>query len=415
MNASSGQMSQEKFWVSGYAWPSGKSNRSRTSKQVRTRQRDICSMQRQVMIADKSEAIAPPTILLLGRRHQNADGVADYCTHLAGALTSRGLPTCIELLPWSTLGVSAAIAHAKSEWFGRVIILQYTAFSWSELGLPLWLLALLRALRRAGSIPGVMFHDPEGHPGDKLVHRARRLGQHQFMRQLASAAVFTVHNVPLQSVTWLRDIRRSSYIPVGTNILPVMHVAQAPIGSERTIAVFGVTGGSRGAAEIKVLRSVIGAVAQEFSVRLLVFGQTPPDMLEILRHEMSDIPAELELHGRIPSEAISRLFARSHCLLYARGQISTQRTTLLAALAHGVPVVGWRGQQTTGRICDAGIMPVPLEDHHALANAALLVLKDRELWSKLSSNALRAYKEHFSWEAIAEAYARLLRNEHFPP
>jgi glycosyltransferase involved in cell wall biosynthesis len=59
-------------------------------------------------------------------------------------------------------------------------------------------------------------------------------------------------------------------------------------------------------------------------------------------------------------------------------------------------------------LTEAGVLLVPSGDREQLAEVMVRVLSDERLRQDLRSRSLRAYAQHFSWDAIADRYVQSL-------
>ena len=84
--------------------------------------------------------------------------------------------------------------------------------------------------------------------------------------------------------------------------------------------------------------------------------------------------------------------------------------TLLEAAASGLPIVATEDGGPTDIInnCHNGYLIDPL-DKAAMAETLLRVLNDRDGWKSLAHNGIQGVREHYSWQAHAEKYLRIIR------
>lgn len=354
-------------------------------------------------------------MVLLGRRDQPTDGVEDYCERLAEALGEHGYQLQPVRVAWEDEGWRGAYRWLWSEaarWRGRWVLVQYTALSWSRRGFPTGFLLVLAILKLCRCRVGVVFHDPEGFPGLRWIDRARRASQHGIMRAAYALAEQTVHNVPVERVRWLPGPPpKAVHIPVGSNVPVVMEPDARARGGDgqRTVAVFGVTGGSPGEGEVRdIARAVGGAGRAVGALRLVVLGRGSRDVEGALRRALDGVGVELSVMGILPAEEVSRVLAEADALLFVRGPLSSQRTSAVAGMACGLPVVGYSGPHTGPPLTEAGLLLAPYRDTGALAEKLGCVLSDQGLWQHLHECSVEAYRRHFSWEAIADRYVEVL-------
>ena len=89
--------------------------------------------------------------------------------------------------------------------------------------------------------------------------------------------------------------------------------------------------------------------------------------------------------------------------------MSQRRSTALAGIACGLPIVGYQGLSEGTPIAEAGLYLVPYRDSAALSAALTKVLQDDELAAQLRRKSRAAHAKYFSWDAVAANYLRALR------
>ena len=84
--------------------------------------------------------------------------------------------------------------------------------------------------------------------------------------------------------------------------------------------------------------------------------------------------------------------------------------TLIEAAASGLPIVATEDGGPTDIIdnCHNGYLIDPL-DKKAMAETLLKVLGDKDNWKRLSHNGIKGVREHYSWQAHADKYLKLIR------
>ena len=160
-------------------------------------------------------------ILLLGRRDEPTDGVADYCEKLREAAVPRGLSFDLVRVQWAERGWRDALAElreAAEAWRDRWVLLQYTTLAWSSRGFPLRAPRVLDVLRQSGARPGVVFHDFMPARGSGIVGNARAYSQLRVLRHLYARSNLAVFTVPVDKIKWLPPRHdKAVFIPVGSN------------------------------------------------------------------------------------------------------------------------------------------------------------------------------------------------------
>jgi glycosyltransferase involved in cell wall biosynthesis len=357
-------------------------------------------------------------VLLLGRRDEPTDGVADYCEMLQEATAHQGLVFDVARVAWAEKGWRNALAELRREaaaWRGRWVLLQFTTLAWSRRGFPLRAPHVLRILKQCGARPGAVFHDCFALSGKGIIGQAREISQARALSQIYALADLAVFTVPVNKVSWL-PLRRdkATFIPVGANCPEVTATLSRPeAGAEasmRTVAVYSVTGGVRTSLEIADLACALKSAIKSLGpVRVLLFGRGSQESEPSLRSALAGTNVHIETYGLLRPEQISATLSRADVLLFVRGQISTRRGSAIAGIACGLPIVCYSGPETAWPITEAGILAVPLGNREALATALETVLSDGAYRRALAERSRAAQKRYFSWPSIAEQFALELR------
>jgi glycosyltransferase involved in cell wall biosynthesis len=369
-------------------------------------------------IAGEKPVAGARLIALLGKLETPTDGLEDYCHWLGRALLRSGLHLECLHLPWPK-GWLAALAwlwREGTDWRGRWVCLQYTAFSWSRSGLSFGLLATLCILRCRGARCAVVLHDPGPCSGRRWIDRLRRAIQVPILKtayRLADRAIFTID---LSKTTWLPGKREKAvFIPVGANLpgtSPIPRETLVSRSGAKEVAVFCFTGGTHARREAEdVAYAVARAAKQVGPVRVVVLGRNA-ELGEVpLRAALANTGVEIEVHGVLPAELIEQRLSQTDVLLFVRGGISTRRGSAIAGIVCGLPVVSYSWRETGPPITEAGVVLVPSGDRDTLADSLTQVLADDEYRARLRRQSLSARDKHFSWDAIAAQYVAALRYE----
>lgn len=362
----------------------------------------------------------PPStvIALLGRQDAPTDALWDYCRCLARALERRGVPLEVAEVAWESRGWLRALLglwRESKEWRGKWVLVQYTALSWSLRGFSYGVLAALWVLRRRQVRCAIVFHDANAYPGNRLVDRLRRACQCWVMRTAYHLAARCTFPVPREGVSWLpASPNKAVFIPVGAN-LPVslngVHQLNKPPRSLKTVAVFGVTGGSEMLHEVRDIAYAVNRAKTEVPhLGLVVLGRGSREASEALEQALHGTEVEVSVLGLLPAEEVAQRLVSADVLLFVRGQISSRRGSAIAGLACGLPIVGYAGSETGFPITEAGVELVAQGNREGLAEALARVLADEGLRKELQQRSLRAQVDHFSWDVIADRYAEVLRD-----
>ena len=358
-------------------------------------------------------------IALLGRHDEPTDAVEDYCRHLGEALAAHNLDLQIRRVPWNEHGWATsfkALQLQAEAWRASWILVQYTALAWSARGFPRRFLRVLHILRKAGARVAVVFHDAEPFGGNRLIDRLRRAMQLHVMRTALNFSDHAVFTVTPERLSWPPSApAKSSFIPVGANFpSPLVPQRHEEIHSPATVGVFSITGGSAGDRETRDVIAAVRYASEKLGrVRLLVFGRYAEVREHALREGLRDLSAEVDVCGVIDATELVERFAASDVLLFARGTISSRRSSAIAGIGCGLPVIAIEGSETAPPITDAGV--ILLSEHlderslqRQLGEALVRLLSEHDFRVQLVRRSRAAHEKFFSWPAIAARYLKFL-------
>lgn len=356
-------------------------------------------------------------IALLGRADKPTDGVEEYCRHLGEALRARGISLAIERVLWAERGWRRALRSLRRRaktWAGMWVLVQYTALAWSARGFPLRFSRVLGILKRAGVRLCVVFHDVEPFTGPRFIDRLRRRAQLYAMRRGMDACDVAVFTVPMEKLTWMQPhYTHSVFIPVGAN-LPVAGEAASRKSISHDgrldVAVFSVTGGTFLQREVgEITEAVRFAASSLKNLKLTVFGRNAKDAEDELCKRLDGAGVDIQVLGLLSNEDVVRTMSNCDVLLFVRGPISTRRSSAIAGIACGLPVIAAEGPETSSLIKDAGVAFYSPQKKGDLGEVLLHVLEDEHYRASLAQRSWIAHQRHFSWNVIAGRYAEFLQ------
>jgi len=146
-------------------------------------------------------------------------------------------------------------------------------------------------------------------------------------------------------------------------------------------------------------------------LRLIVLGRNSTEAEPALRRALADSGVDVQILGLLAEEQVASALARADVLLFVRGGISSRRGSAIAAIACGLPVVGYRGEETASPITQAGLVLAPQGDREALATALIRVLTENRLRQELSEKSKEAHRQYLTWEAISASFLKALEDE----
>jgi glycosyltransferase involved in cell wall biosynthesis len=356
-------------------------------------------------------------IALLGQPDEPTDAVEEYCRYLGEALRVNGFDLQLVRVPWAEKGWSQALRELGKQaetWRDDWVLVQYTALAWSKRGFPLRFLRALKVLRAAGTRVGVVFHDVEPYQGNRGIDRIRRQAQLRVLREALRMSDLAVFTVPTEKLSWIRHSARNAvFVPVGANLSsPEKAWRERTRDSDRppTIAIFGITGGKWGNAEMARITGALEYLTQKIGkVRVIVFGRHSEFFKDDFTALSKRIPVEARMLGLLTPEKVVESFASSDVLLFVRGAISSRRGSAIAGIACGLPVIATEGRETAPPITDAGVVLLsPNGTEREWGEALERIFTDRKYYDSLAERSRRAQEQHFSWQAIATRYAEAL-------
>ena len=290
-------------------------------------------------------------------------------------------------------------AGSRPDW----ILLQYMPFSYGRWGVAPGLIRDAIALKRTtGARLGVLVHEAWIAMTD---WRSCLLGGYQRMQLRSLLRVADAIAATTESVTRALG-GRAVHVPVGSNITPsamTRNAARSQLGidDELVVTLFGRGHPHRA---LEHAEEALGAlVARQGADTLRVFnlGVDAPAL---------QVPSGLRVHtpGELPAESVALHLRASDLLLMTfTDGVSTRRTTLMAGLAHALPVVGLRGTSTDRMLlCQPeALVLTPMGDRDAFARAVLDITADPARLQRAGTAARALYANNFDWPA---AVRRLL-------
>lgn len=357
-------------------------------------------------MVDQKGAAAPgkplDILLLLGRPDEPVDGVHDYSMKLASVLTARGHSVSVARLRWDRTGWVRSLIQLRRRLGNEPrawVLLQFTAGAWSKTLFTSWVLVLCSLVRWTGSHFGVVVHDPFPIPGTRVRDRVRRRYQALVFRILARKADAMFATLDPLIIPWCGKTERETVkvLPVGTNI-PVTGGRKERDGY--SVGVFCVSRPTEEGLSISHAVRDLAGVAR--NVRLAIFGRNALLVEQDMRRLLADSSVEVRVDGILPATKVSAILAGLDVVLFVRGGVSSRRGTVAAALAHGLPVVGFRSMETGWPITEAGLVLSDEGDVDGLASSLNRIATEAGFAQELRDRSEAAHSRYFAWERIAE-------------
>jgi glycosyltransferase involved in cell wall biosynthesis len=213
---------------------------------------------------------------------------------------------------------------------------------------------------------------------------------------------------------------RFHHIPLGANIsseLPASFDRQAQRASfgarpgDVVVAYFGFISPSKGIETlVEAMGKALSSLPQPRLRLLLIASKEPTDPSYAVYHRRvrelveGSVPADrMHWTGYASSEDVSAWLASADMAVFPFVDgASPRRTTLLAALGRGLPVISTSsaGLVWSGLTEEQGVLLVPPQDPERLREAITLLAKDTGARDRLAANA-RSYSATLDWTGIA--------------
>lgn len=352
-------------------------------------------------------------IALLGRREVPTDGVDDNCTFLAQALARRGHTLNKVRVEWAERGSLRALFdlwRQSAQWRGCWVMLQFTSLAWSRYGFPFSAWVAMKILRWRGAHTAVFYHEPEAAPPRYPLDRIRSVCQAWVIRRLYFAVERPIFADPLTHISWLpKNDTKSVFIPIGASVpQPPPRSAAAQNGSSRkTVAVYCLSEAPYRSRELEDIGEALRCVSGNgLKIRVVFLGRGTDDAKEEINRALGALPLELVNLGLQSAESVSRWLGESDVMLCVRGQLFPRRSSAIAGIACGVPIVAYAGGCEGTHVAEAGVDLVPYRDQASLGNALKQLLEDRQRWEEFHRRSVRVQQEYLSWDGIADRFVK---------
>jgi glycosyltransferase involved in cell wall biosynthesis len=304
----------------------------------------------------------------------------------------------------------------------EVLVVQYAPHAFHPRGITLAISLLPALVRMATRIPVIVnFHELYIPFDSSLKHCVGALWQRAMGFLIAAPS----HALTAVSTEWQRRLRRVGVwkpiqvIPVGSNIPRVdvsaedVQRVREKLGMDRTALLIGSFGSVGPHGEVGLVLKAVEKLKPEGSLKLLWIGRSGPHTgrgakWQETNQSVRDGSAEMIWTGSLPHPDVSRLMAA--CDLFVlpfTDGISSKRTTLAAALLHGLPILTTRGKQLDDIFVHRDNMYlVPVGDPQSFEDGLMELAQCPELRARLARGARALHDARFAWDVIAKQVAR---------
>jgi glycosyltransferase involved in cell wall biosynthesis len=339
---------------------------------------------------------------------READGIRDHTDRLIESLRSDGVTVHVLERPISAWGARLRRVDVTGRMRLRdldAIVVQYNPFWYGRRGFaPGLALALLGlALRAPQAVRSLLVHE---NYIDARDWRTTAMSAWQRVQLMALQALAHVSFGTIGE--WTRLLRRdwpfrpAHHLPVGSNFpdrRDARAAGRAELGvadDEIVLGVFGLSHAGRLEDHVRAAVRAVAATGRRVVLVNLGSGERGTERL--------DDRAEIRSPGFLDDQQVPQLVAATDVFLagYEDG-VSTRRTTVMAALQHGVPVVGTSGHLTDAVLAEASdaIRLTPVGDPDAFARAVSALAADPAERARLGAAGRRLYETTFDWPRIS--------------
>ena len=339
-----------------------------------------------------------------------ADGIRDYSERLVEELARQSIPT--ELRVQEATSPRCGIASSFRIWRETMgatdslgVVLQYMPFSFARWGFAPWLPLFFLAMRVRARRPtlAVMVHEPYV-PMNSWRWVPMSLWQRFQLELLRLAADVVFTSIEPWAIRFGKQFpnRPVHHLPVGSNFPD----ARAERSQERkrmeidddTFVVVAMGRDHPSWLGEYVVEAVNLIAASKRSVVLLSLGADTP-VLSGLKPEVT-----LCATGYLDALNVSRKLAASDLFLAPLiDGVSTRRTTVMAALQHGLPVVGTVGPLTDSMLRkEPGLRLSVVGDVDQFAGTAAHMADDASALTDAGAAARQLYESQFDWPVIVQ-------------
>lgn len=358
--------------------------------------------------------------LLYSSLGREVDGVLDYSRQQVRALRDCDGVTAATLVDkrgrssWviddagSPCNASGAMEHLLD---ADAVVVQYSPFGHGRWGFAPWLLRLVSGLTPTVRV-AVMVHEPY------LVGSGVRDAPISWLQRRQLSRLLGHADVAFSSIEpWVSVVAEAApdvpvrHLPVASNLPPSeldAAAARAALGiAPDDLVLATMSSGHDSRSERHIVEAASSALTAGLSPVLLDLGAGA--------RGFDELPAEVRAvrPGYLEAPQLSDYLAAADLYLAPLVDgVSTRRTSVMAALAAGVAVVGTKGHLTDAQLLVAGT-PMKLVDvsgsSHEFAEAVLSLGGDRPQMVSLGQRGRAMYEARYAGEVTAAALVAALR------
>ena len=371
--------------------------------------------------------------LLSGEYPPNCGGVGGYTANLAAALAAAGedvdvwvgdpetgratSPFGVHVLPDRFGPRSRAVLAEAFDRVRGVVLLQYVPNALGAKGVNLAFCRWLRGRRRAGDDIRVMFHEPYMYfslrrPALSALALAQRV--------MATTLIKASTQIYYSTDRWADYL--GSFGAAGAITLPIPSTITArpspPAVAEfrrafaRTPAPVIGHFGTYGTDVANELLPAVMELSRRRPLNLALLGQNSGEFSARLASSGAPATMAISATGRLDDESTAAALAACDLLIqpYPDG-VTTRRTSLMAGLALGIPIISTTGFLTERLWSEsAAAMLVAAGDSVAIATAAERLIDSRAERFELGERGRTVYTQHLSMDVTLRRLRRVIES-----
>lgn len=376
--------------------------------------------------------MTPPPVwhLITGEYPPNCGGIGEYTELLAQALSAEGARVHV-WAPGRERDERRVAVHRVEGFHGaglrrldremdafpspRTLLVQYAPQAFGRRGMNLAFCRWVRSRRCRGDDVRVMFHEPYvefslARPQRNVLAAATRMMAWILLRAATVAYVSTPGWERLLRPLAPRGLGPMRWLPIPSTVPraddpEAVAVLRARLGANRPdVHVVGHFGTYGGLIAPLLEPALLAILAPPSTSVALLLGDGGPAFAERLVRAQPSVAGRVTAPGRQEHAALSVHLQACDVVVqpYPDG-VSARRTTAMAALANGVPMVSNAGRFTEPQWAAAGVPLAPVPDPGALAAAALDLLDDLPRRRRLSAAESDFYLREFSMRRTLRA------------
>ena len=363
-------------------------------------------------------------------------GVSDYTALLSQALRDEGQPVHVwapgseetssaESHVHRVLGNfdSASLAHTDELLdqypSPRTLLVQWVPHGYGRrsmnIGFCRW---LAKRVRHHGDLLQLMVHEP--FLEFRGIRQSAAAGVHRWM---VWTLLHAAERVWLSIPAWESKLRmyapanlRMDWLPIPSSI-PRIATPESARAVREKLGNPPLLLGHLGTYS-PVIREMLEPVIIELlrshpELSFVMLGSGGSEVRSALLAESPDLSSRLLATGFLPSGELSPHLAACDLLIqpYPDGA-SSRRSSLMAGISHGVPVVTTSGHLSESLWSESGAVAIaPAGDRSAFVNAAQRLIKSPEERARLGAAGSRLYQQKFDWPLVVAALADAAKPE----